>query len=324
MPRLPRALTALLFMLPIACGQALAADAPAGKADAPVPVTPRQPLGERSDADASALARELPPGEQQSLEAGSEKFLALWKPANTAAPEGAVILIPGLGESADWPQVIGPLRGKLPDVGWASLSLTLPDPQDDANLRRPALPAVVDKPASGAKASDAKTPPAPAPASPETPAPAADPATAEIQAKVDAERIFARIDAGIAFAQQQSAKTIVLLGHGSGAYWAARYINEKQPAGITKLVLVAGESPFDAKPPLEELTPTLKLVVGDFYYKGRPDTEKKALERLQASKRLKNPNFSQVGLDALPGNLAQEQEQLFRRVRGVLQPAQAK
>lgn len=316
MPRLPRALTVLLLTLPMACIQALAADAPA-KAGASAPVTPRQPLGERSDASATALARELPPGEQQSLEAGSEKFLALWKPANTAEPEGAVILIPGLGENADWPQVIGPLRGKLPEVGWASLSLTLPDPQDDANLRRPALPALAAKPAD-AKAADAKTPAAPAPAEPDT----ADAATAEIQSKVDAERIFARIDAGIAFAQQQNAKTLVLLGHGSGAYWAARYISEKQPAEITKLVLVAGESPFDAKPPLEELTPALKLLVGDFYYKGRPDADKKALERLQASKRLKNKNFSQVGLDALPGNLAQEQEQLFRRVRGMLKPAQ--
>lgn len=321
MPRLPRALTALLFTVPIACGQTLAADTPAGKAAAPAPITPRQPLGERSDADASALARELPQGEQQSLEAGSEKFLALWKPANTPAPEGVVILIPGLGENADWPQVIGPLRGKLPDVGWGSLSLTLPDPQDDANLRRPALPPAVAKPASDAKAADPKAPPA-TPADPPTPPSANEPATAEIQAKVDAERIFARIDAGIAFAKQQNAKSLVLLGHGSGAYWAARYINERQTADVNKLLLVAGESPFDAKPPLEELTPTLKLVVGDFYYKGRPDTEKRALERLQASKRLKNTNFSQVGLDALPGNSALEQEQLFRRLRGVLKPAQ--
>lgn len=32
----------------------------------------------------------------------------------------------------------------------------------------------------------------------------------------DAERIFARIEASIAFAQQQNVRSIVLLGHGTG------------------------------------------------------------------------------------------------------------
>ncbi len=41
--------------------------------------------------------------------------------------EGVVIIVPGAGESADWPQAIGPLRRKLPDAAWGSLSLSLPD-----------------------------------------------------------------------------------------------------------------------------------------------------------------------------------------------------
>ena len=44
-----------------------------------------------------------------------------------------------------------------------------------------------------------------------------------------------------------------------------------------------------------------------------------ALERMQASKRLKTSAFSQVALQALPDKKA-EQEQLFRRVRGWLNP----
>jgi hypothetical protein len=48
-----------------------------------------------------------------------------------------------------------------------------------------------------------------------------------------------------------------------------------------------------------------------------------ALERLQASKRLKTSGFSQVSLKALPGNAKAEQEQLVRRVRGWLNPQPA-
>ncbi len=51
----------------------------------------------------------------------------VWKPANSAEPEGVVIIVPGSGESADWPQAIGPLRRKFPDANWGSLSLSLPD-----------------------------------------------------------------------------------------------------------------------------------------------------------------------------------------------------
>ena len=101
-----------------------AADAPAPATEKPVE---RQPLPERSQAEASALERKIPQQEQQQLQAGSDSFLALWKPANSAEPEGLVIIVPGAGESADWPQAIAPLRRKLPDANWGTLSLSLPD-----------------------------------------------------------------------------------------------------------------------------------------------------------------------------------------------------
>ena len=142
-------------------------------------------------------------------------------------------------------------------------------------------------------------------------------------AKADAERIFARIDAAIAFAEQQSARSIVVLGHGTGAYWAARYLSEKQTSQVERFVMVAAQTPVQAKPELDELTPTLKLPTADIYYKDKPLDRDAALARLQASKRLKSSAFSQVSLKALPGNAKAEQEQLVRRVRGWLSPQTA-
>jgi len=254
------------------------------------------------------------------LQAGADTFLALWKPANTAEPKGAVIIVPGAGETADWPQVIGPLRSKLPDVEWSSLSITLPDLQSDVIAPRVIAPAAAPKaPESGSKDSTTAQPIEQAAGGEAEVADQVVAETTEEQSKADAERIFARIDAAIAYAEQQSARRVVVLGHGTGAYWAARFLSERQSSQVEKLVMVDAQTPSKAKPQLAELTPTLKLPTADIFYMDKALDRNAALERMQASKRLKTSNFSQVALKALPDKKA-EQEQLFRRVRGWLNP----
>ncbi|MDQ7987586.1 alpha/beta hydrolase family protein [Pseudomonas sp. G34] len=273
----------------------------------------RAPLPERSDLDALALERQLAATEQQQLDAAGTSFLALWRPANDPAPMGAVILIPGDEESADAPPTVGALRRKLPGAGWHSLSLSLPDPQG-ANLPvRVAAP-----PASGdGKPAEAPAEKAPEPAAPAPPgeAPSAD---GEAARAAHVERVFARIDAGIAFTGQQQAKVVVLLGHGSGAYWAARYIAERKPANITHLVLVDTRQPEGFDAPFNDLLAQLTAKVGDFYYRDSASARQAALARKQLSQRQKQPALVQVSLDALPGNPDVAQEQLFRRLRGWL------
>ncbi|WP_322615066.1 alpha/beta hydrolase family protein [Pseudomonas sp. BIC9C] len=317
------ALPALCLSLILPCVFSVeAADPAPGAAEKTAEEKPleRQPLPERSQEKAAALERKVPAQEQQQLQAGTDTFLALWKPANTAEPKGAVIIIPGAGESVDWPQAVGPLRRKLPDAEWSSLSITLPDLQSDAIA--PRIVEAVPTPKAPETGSKDSTTAAPIEQVAGGEADVADKAIAETteeQSRADAERIFARIDAALAFTEQQSARSIVVLGHGTGAYWAARYLSEKQPPQVEKLVMVAARTPVTAKPELAELTPTLKLPTADVYYKDKAPDRNAALERLQASKRLKSSAFSQVALKALPDTKA-EQEQLFRRVRGWLNP----
>ncbi|MQT85091.1 MULTISPECIES: alpha/beta hydrolase family protein [Pseudomonas] len=284
----------------------------------------RAPLPERSQEEAAALERQLPQHEQQQLQAPNDSFLALWKPANSSAPEGAVIIIPGAGETADWPLTVSPLRNKLPDANWASLSLSLPDMQSEASQPREAEP---EKPPA-AIATDSSSKAATTTAKPIEQAASDGTESTEPEAaqtgqdldKADAERIFARIDAAIAFAQHQNMRTVVLLGHGSGAYWASRYISTKHPAQIQKLIMVSARKPVLAEPDLSQLTPALNVALLDIFYKDQPLAREAALQRLQASKRANGSNFKQVGLLATPGNRDGEQEQLFRRVRGWLSP----
>lgn len=318
------ALPALCLSLILPCAFSVeAADPAPAKAEKPAEAKPveRQPLLERSQEEATALERTVPVQEQQQLQAGSDTFLALWKPANTGEPKGAVIIIPGAGETADWPQAIGPLRRKLPDAQWSSLSISLPDVQSEVIAPRVIeVPPTIKAPETGSKDSTTAAPIEQAVGGEADVADKAIVETSEEQAKADADRIFARIDAAIAYAEQQSARKIVVLGHGTGAYWAARYLSEKQPSQIEKFLMVAVQTPVAAKPELAELTPTLKLPTADIFYTDKPLDRSAALARLQASKRLKTSAFSQVALKALPGNSNAEQEQLFRRVRGWLNP----
>jgi len=313
----------LVSLLPIT---AYAADGE--PAQAPQTPAPRLPLADRSQEDALALERQVPKAEQQSLQAGNERFLALWKPANNSDPEGAVIIVPGAGETADWPKGVGPLRRKLPDVGWHSLSLSLPDLlAERPQARVDAKPAATPDKAPGESA-PAKDTPADANAN-VAQATAAEADTADSTDAVeasdnndaaDAQRIFARLDAALAYAQQHNARSIVLLGHGSGAYWAARYLSERQPPEVQKLVMVSAQTPARVEHDLESLAPTLKVPTADIYYATRTPDRRAAEQRLQASKRQRDSQYRQMLLIAMPGNAAAEQEQLFRRVRGWLSP----
>jgi hypothetical protein len=321
------ALPALCLSLILPCAFSVeAADPAPAAAEQPAQEKPpeRQPLPERSQEEANALERKVPAQEQQQLQAGGDTFLALWKPANTAEPKGAVIIVPGAGETVDWPQAIGPLRRQLPDAEWSSLSITLPDVQSDAIAPRVAeVPQVPKTPDPGSKDSTTAAPIEQAAGGEADVADKPVAETSEEKSKADAERIFARIDVAIAFAEQQSARSIVVLGHGTGAYWAARYLSEKQPSQVERFVMVAAQTPAQAKPELDELAPSLKLPTADIFYMDKPLDRNAALARLQASKRLKTSAFSQVSLKALPGDSKAQQEQLVRRVRGWLNPQNA-
>lgn len=297
-----------------------AEDAPAPAAEKPVE---RQPLPERSQEEASALERKIPQQEQQQLQAGSDSFLALWKPANSAEPEGVAIIVPGNGENADWPQAISPLRHKLPDANWGTLSLSLPDVSVDT-----LPPRVMEAPKATVDTSskEASTADKPIEQAASAEAEGTDPSVvpgADEQDKTDASRIFDRIDAAVAFAQTQGARSVVLVGHGTGAWWAARYLTEKQPSQVQKLVMVAAQTPNGRHPDVQQLVPALKLPTADVFYQDNAQARKNAQARGQAAKRLKNEGYKPVSLKTVPGNSAAEQEQLYRRVRGWLSPQAA-
>jgi dienelactone hydrolase len=69
-------------------------------------------------------------GEARWLNAGDERFLAIFIKSDAEKRLGAALLLHEAGDHADWPEVIGPLRRDLAQRGWDSLSLQLPRPID--------------------------------------------------------------------------------------------------------------------------------------------------------------------------------------------------
>ncbi|MBA1273398.1 DUF3530 family protein [Stutzerimonas azotifigens] len=320
----------LIAALLVLCAAAAPLMAEEPSTEQPVETKPvlRAPLGERSAIEAQELARKFPT-QARMLDAAGQTFIALWLPANTAKVKGTVILLPGDGQSADWPRGIGPLRHRLPDDGWHTLSLSLPDnpgialpnaPEPDAATSTDAPPEDETAPQTEAPAEAGYLPEqtsAPEDSATEVQDPESEPA-ANIPPTVEwPTALFERITAGIGFARENGPATIVLAGQGSGAFWAARYLQEQPDQQLRHLVLIAPRAvPGEAS--LEELVPPLKVATGDFYYPQPGYLRDAAIARRNAARRLDHPSYHQVMLQTIPADADAEQEQLYRRIRGWL------
>ena len=61
-----------------------------------------------------------------------QRFLGLYSQSLMDEARGAAIIVHGMGGHPDWPEVVAPIRNRLPAAGWATLSIQLPvlDPGD--------------------------------------------------------------------------------------------------------------------------------------------------------------------------------------------------
>lgn len=81
---------------------------------------------------AEQISETILAGEPVWLQAGEQRFLAIYTPASTAKTRGAAILLHGHNAHPDWAEVIHPLRTRLPEWGWDTLSIQLPMSATDA------------------------------------------------------------------------------------------------------------------------------------------------------------------------------------------------
>ncbi|MEW6178072.1 MAG: alpha/beta hydrolase family protein [Pseudomonadota bacterium] len=334
-----RRLPALVLLFGVALGGGVpymaAAQEPETPQEAPADepaATPRPSPQTRGAALAEGLQRQLEAAAQLQL-GDEEKFLALWQPANTPKARGVLVIVPSEGETADWPRAIGPLRRGLPEHGWHTLSLTPTDSTLSPGPRPPATEAPTAEEKSGTeKGAEPNTSDAQAAAQttsagylPEQTAATDNDDSTPPQAEqdtpppTDAERMLARLHAAIEHARTLQAPMIVLLGHGTGAYWASQYLAQRQPKDVGRIVVIDPRAPLQAEQPLESLVAALPVGIGDFYTGTRAAAKQQALQRRNAARRAGHPDYRQVALPNLGGGRDADQEQLVRRVRGWLE-----
>lgn len=287
------------------------------EAAAPTPEPERLPLLDRSTQQAQDLARQWP-RQAKTLKAEEEEFLAFWQLSGSPQPSGAIVLLPGRGETPNWPRVIGPLWRGLPQYGWHTLSVSLPDPEQPLPERspEPPMPAATPEGEKTAEAAPAETPPA----APEATAETDESSEEKPEQPSVPKRIHARIAAAVEFARNQGVSTVILMGHGTGAYWAAQHLLQENATQVQQLTLIAPQQPYGEDKPLEEMVALLtRQAISDFYYSDNPSDQAQAQLRREATSRARHPAYYQLPLKILPGDQANEQEQVVRRVRGWLE-----
>lgn len=283
-----------------------------------------------------------------SLSTPAEHFSALYLPANRAVAHGLVVLLPGVGETFDWPAVIGPLRRNLPDAGWHSLSLNLPeppaeqlssakfiaDPVPEQIVRLPPLPVAVEPEQSEVFEATENIDEEPEEtlveveeseeelvddlASDEDTAALAPVAVEPIPIPDYPERINDFIHAAVSYAEMLNVREIILVGHHERAHWVLNYPAAQMTQTPIRLVLIAPRSSSLIESSYQDLIRISTLPIADFYYKGAVAEQQAAQQRLNASRRAALRNYYQVALNANSGTRSVEQEQLFRRVKGWL------
>lgn len=72
------------------------------------------------------ISENLKIGEPVQLKAGEKSFFAIYTKQNRLNQRGSVILLHGKAAHPDWKEVIRPLRTKLVDYGWNTLSIQMP------------------------------------------------------------------------------------------------------------------------------------------------------------------------------------------------------
>lgn len=185
------------------------------------------------------------------------RVLALAQKHRTAQAQGAVLIVPDQGQHADWPNLVAPLRQSLPDHGWYTLSITMPNPSPGTvpsrQLGTKALDSIglneqiqsaLQGGARAQKPEAATTPqaaPATPPTEPQTPAQPADPAAKpsvsdpvdiDLQGKMYGTEqpgsfsvwAQANLQAGMAYLQGLGYQNIVLIALGRNAEAALTWL----------------------------------------------------------------------------------------------------
>jgi hypothetical protein len=156
------------FMLAISI-TAMAADPPPEAAPAepvkeaapPAPPPPPLPaLSVRREQQQSLLLKKWYGEQTVALKSAEGDFIGIWQEDSSGKPLGALLMLHDASQMPDWPAQLQPLRQYLSQHGWATLSISLPEPDPRVLPIRPEAPKLPPPPQPSAEGKDTETKPA--------------------------------------------------------------------------------------------------------------------------------------------------------------------
>ncbi len=236
------------------------------------------------------------PHEVEMIESPNDRFLALFRESMTGDPQGCILLIHGDNEHPDWPQVIGPIRNKLVENSWCTLSIEVPDTTKRFDL--PTLPTISNSQEADTVQAEAE----------------------EDKSLPNEEAVYNRMDQAREHLSDKGYRRIAFLGHGTGAAYALKYVID-QGIGSSALVLI---DPFTPPPftdfELANLIESLRLPVLDYYFNTNIKQYNAAQYRIGASRKRLSTSDAYIQVKAPPdrryGTIGEKR--LTQRVWGFL------
>jgi hypothetical protein len=283
----------------------------------------------------------------QWLTAGEETFLAIWQADRSGDAKGAVLIIHAEGEHPAWPQTTKPLHDSLPDYGWATMAIHLPNPLSPSSPRRTIETKVVQKkietPENDAETStDEKNTEDPVKKQTEdnassnsvapTPTPTEEPQPPTTKIAIDTElSTEQRLVSALQFLHGKGQFNIVIMGSGIGAIRSHKFIKSITPVITNKALKDKLEKPirasiiFNARNQLPNKNEEYQdwffdpeIPVLDIYTASDPRNRKEARARKILGKQEKAITHSQIKIAEITYEKSWGENQLSRRIRSFL------
>ena len=276
----------------------LAADPPADQADqsAPTDTAPTLPPAVKRYTTQQQDLMELHPDQGLWVDVDGAQIAGLYIQETRGTDLGGILLLPDVGTTCNWPELIGPLRQALPEHGWHTLAVTPPMSSKQA-------PRYIKKSASQTEAE------APADTTNEPAANDTPPTTTPTATKAS-KSYSTHIQAGLKAFGDKGINNAVMLGRGEGAYWALKHAVDNPARG---LVIIDIRQPAAAEESIADLLAKLNTPTLDAFYNQQ---SRNAQTRANLARLNSGLNYRQMHINAPTGSALPPHHPLIKVIVG--------
>ncbi len=280
------------------------------------------------------FSTELDPADIEVISSGDDEFAVLWQNARGGRTLGAVLFVHGAGQTPDWPGTIDLLRTTLPDFGWATLSVSMPDPlPSEIPGRTTPIPISKEELENQPETKQVETKDKPEAA---TPTPKSTPMPIKTPRPDIESQAFLRIDTAVKYLHQKGQFNVIIAGEGLGAARISKFVDKKLGNTLKKdvgkvvdsvntrmvrtmiLINARNQIPGETET-LPNFLNYLSLPILDIYTHSHYLDQYEPKDRMARAKKNQLENYVQIPMRASDAAAFNKETLLIRRIRGFLE-----